>query len=88
MTSKALQKQLLNTICGNHDLACGCDDPLKHVACLIFQQAKPTNFTEQEKSLIRKCLGDADGDGAAADTLAIDGGDLEQLFAEDTENTG
>ncbi len=84
----AQQKQLLNTICGNHDLICNCDEPLKHVCLLIFEKAQPRNFTESQKKLIKKCLGEEDGDGAA-DDLGIQDGDLEQLFAEeDTTNTG
>ena len=81
----AVQKQFLNTICGNHDLICCCDEPLKHTALLIFEKAKPTNFTEQQKKLIKKCLGEEDGDGALATTdTAFDTGDLEKLFADDT----
>lgn len=88
LTSNSLQKQLLNTIVGNHDLICGCDSPLKHVACLIFQKAQPTNFTEEEKTTIKKCLGEEDGVADGTDDLALSTGDLEKLFAEDTANDG
>lgn len=80
----ALQNQLLNTICGNHDLICKCDEPLKHTALLIFEKARPTNFTEEQKKTIKKCLGEDAGDGAVDTTDHIDPGDLEKLFAEDT----
>lgn len=86
--AKALQNQYLNTICGNHDLMCSCDDPLKHTALLILQKAKP-KFTEEEKKIIRKCLGEEDGAGGQDSTaIDIDSGDLEKLFAEDTTNAG
>ncbi len=89
LTKKGLQRQLLNTIVGNHDLVCKCNEPLTHVAALIFEDAKPTNFTEKQKKIIKQCLGEDAGTTTGED-LAIDGGDLEQLFAEDddTENTG
>lgn len=84
-SKKAVQKQLLNTIVGNHDLICCCDEPLTHICGLIFEQAQPTNFTEEQKKQIRKCLGDGD---AAATPEKEDGGfgpgDLEKLFEEDT----
>lgn len=86
--AKALQDQFLNSICGNHDLMCSCDDPLKHTCLLILQKAKPT-FTDDQKKIIKKCLGEEDGDGDPATTaLDIDAGDLEKLFAEDTTNDG
>lgn len=88
MTSNASQKQLLNTIVGNHDLICGCDEPLKHVACLIFEKAQPTNFTEKEKKTIKKCLGENGGDADGTEDLGISTGDLEKLFAEDTADDG
>ncbi len=53
--AKALQSQYLNTICGNHDLMCSCDDPLKHTALLILQKAKPT-FTDEERKLLKDAL--------------------------------
>lgn len=82
---KALQNQLINSIIGNHDLLCGCDNPTTHLAALLFEKTNPTNFTEEQKKIIRKCLGD---DHTTTDIAAIeDGGfsegDLEQLFAED-----
>lgn len=88
LTKNGIHKQLLNTLCGNHDLVCYCDDPLKHLAILIFEKAKPTNFSEKEKKLIKKCLGEDVGDGAPDAAATIDAGDLERLFAEDTTTDG
>ncbi len=88
LTKNGLQGQLLNTLVGNHDLCCKCDEPLTHLAVLIFEKAKPTNFTEKEKTIIKKCLGEGDGDGTTTGD-AIDGlgdGDLEKLFAEDGDD--
>ncbi len=53
LTKNSLQKQLLNTLVGNHDLCCKCDKPLTHLAVLIFEKAKPTNFTKK-KTIIKK----------------------------------
>lgn len=90
-TKRAIHNQLLNSIVGNHDLVCSCDAPLIHITNLIFEFAKPTNFTEKEKKQIRKCLGDGDHIGETHGDAAEDGGlsagDLEKLFAED-DDTG
>lgn len=86
---KALQNQLLNSIVGNHDLICGCEDPLKHISILIFEKAKPKNFTENQKKIIKQCLGEEDADGGdQKDGEDITGEDLERLFAEDTTADG
>lgn len=85
-TKNANQKQLLNTLVGNHDLICGCEEPLTHIGCLIFEKARPTNIPPKYKKIIKKCLGEEDGDGAAltnGDDTPIDAGDLEKLFGED-----
>lgn len=86
-TKNAVQNQLLNTIVGNHDLICSCDQPMTHLACLIFEKAQPTDFTEKQKKQIRKCLGDGEtaipnGGGVEEDGGLTDG-DLERLFAEE-----
>ncbi len=88
LTKNAQQKQLLNTIVGNHDLICNCEEPLKHIGLLIFEKAKPSNFTEEEKKLIKKCLGEEEATG---DRDADDGftdGDLAALFTEEATETG
>lgn len=88
-TKNAIHNQLLNTIVGNHDLVCSCDEPLIHITNLIFQKAKPTNFSEKDKKEILKCLGDAAGDTAGKDDAPEDGftdGDLAQLFENDTDS--
>lgn len=87
---KALQKQLLNTIIGNHDLICGCNSATTHLAALIFEQASPTNFTNQQKKTIKQCLGE---DHTTTDIIdeedgGFSAGDLEQLFAEDDGDEG
>lgn len=85
-----LEKQLLNTVVGNHDLCCGCEDPLLHITNLIFKHAKPKNFTEKEKLQIKLCLGDTDTTDHTA-TDAVDGltpGDLEKLFEQEDDEEG
>lgn len=88
-TKRAVQNQLLNSIVGNHDLVCSCDAPMTHLAALIFENAQPTNFTEKQKKQIKKCLGIGEEDtathGDADDDGGISPGDLEKLFAEDTD---
>ncbi|AVN68372.1 hypothetical protein [Betatorquevirus homini13] len=88
LQNDAVHNQLLNSIVGNHDLVCSCDSPLIHITNLIFEFAKPTNFTEKKKTS-RKCLGDGDHIGETHGDAAEDGGlsagDLEKLFAEDND---
>lgn len=86
------ENNILNACCGVHDLACGCKDPLKCVATLIFFKAEPTNFNKEEKKQILKCLGMEDtaidgGDRTTADA-DIGPGDLDLLFAEDGDGEG
>lgn len=88
LTKNSQQKQLLNTIVGNHDLICGCDEPLKHLGLLIFEKAKPSNFTEQEKSIIKSCLGEENTTGGQDADDGFTDGDLAALFTEEPTETG
>lgn len=91
-STRALHNQYLNSIVNIHDLFCVCDDPFVHTTNLIFEQVKPTKFTEENKQQIKKCLGigteeDAAGPGDAVDGLT--GEELEKLFDEGPdEETG
>lgn len=87
-TKRQQENNLLNTCIQAHDLTCGCPDPLKCLACLIFYKAEPTNFTNEEKQQIRKCLGTIDGGDLGPIEDGIDAGDLDVLFAEDGEKEG
>ena len=55
----AKEKQFLNCIVNCHDLYCGCDEPLKHTASNIFKFCEPTDFNEEDKQNILKCLGNS-----------------------------
>ena len=49
---------------------------------------QPT-LLKKRKSVLKKCLGEEDGDGKDhTGKDAIDTGDLDRLFAEDTTDTG
>lgn len=81
-SKRQLGKQYLNGICGMHDLWCGCDDPLKHTATLIFEEAKPTNFSTKDQQTIKKCLGEETTATETGDQDdGFEGGDLDRLFA-------
>lgn len=83
LNSKGLEKQYLNSIVGNHDLWCSCDDPIKHTVDTIFTHAKPENFNQETKNKILKCLGEdptTTDPGPAADD-GFGPGDLDLLFA-------
>lgn len=78
------ENNILNCVCGIHDLACGCKDPLKHVMMLIIEKAEPSNFTEEEKQKIKQCLGEdhtTTGDLTTHEEDIIENGDLDALFA-------
>lgn len=71
---RALQNQWINTCCGNHDLFCGCGNPIKHLKDLLKE---------------RECLHTIDAatstETGGIDTkeeMPIDDGDLAKLFDE------
>lgn len=82
-----LELQLKNSLFHNHDLCCGCNDPSKHLIklllkdypqqqqkCLLFEDTTTTTGTD----LVPTDTGDAFD--------ALDVGDLEKLFENDTED--
>ncbi len=79
----ALEKQLINTFVGNHDLICMCDNPAYHSLQILIKQLKPELKQEEIKQL-QLCLGEETTTTAAnAEDTGIDIGDLEKLFGED-----
>lgn len=74
-SSSALEKQYVNSIFTSHDLICGCNDPADHTIYLL-KKTQP------------KCPGTTDTTQNAGEELDIDVGDLETLFAEDTDAGG
>ncbi len=87
--TKGQEKQLLNGIFTQHDLICACPSPQSHVAWLLFKHCTPTDFTEEEKQDIQKCLGTSPTNTTGGeDDAGIDEGELERLFAEDIPDDG
>ncbi len=84
-SGRQLENLHLNSICHDHDMWCSCGEPLKHTINVIFTYAGPTNFSEPEKQIIRKCLGDTtEEDGAGDPDLGgVTGEELEKLFEQD-----
>lgn len=83
----AKEKQYLNCLVNCHDLWCGCDEPLKHTASTIFKFCGPTDFNEEDKQNILKCLGNGTttttaADGGDQEDGGFGPGDLEKLFSE------
>ncbi len=72
---QGLEKQYVNTIFGNHDLFCSCEEPAKHTIFLLKQTQKP-------------CPGTTDTTEDHTKDIDFDVGDLETLFAEDTDAGG
>lgn len=71
-SSKALQKQWINTIWGTHELICGCNNAIKH----LF------DLTKEEQCLSTKETGTEPG-GIEALVDAITDKDLENVFNEE-----
>lgn len=88
--NKATKLALINSLVGNHDLVCCCQNPLLHLHNIILEQLAP-ELTPQQKQQIKQCLG-PDTTGAEEDASGDIGDlDLEKLFADDTgeeETTG
>lgn len=90
-TPKQQKTEWINFIVHVHDYQCNCDKPLEHTIYNICDQEKHLRFDKETAEFIKKCLttnGEDHGDAAATDDV-LDGGTLEELFAEDfTEETG
>lgn len=67
----------INTVVQVHNLRCGCEESLLHTVEEIFKQ---------EPSIKQKCLASGDTH-TTADDAGFGDGDLEKLFAEDTDVT-
>lgn len=82
--------QFVNTLVGNHDLYCFCNEPLQHIICSIIEQEPNLKFNKEDSQKIQKCL--TTGQDPAGDAVdALGEGDLDALFAQDTfgeEDTG
>lgn len=91
-SKRQLNLQLQNTYIAVHDLACGCNDPTKHI---LLQLTSGNIDTSLQPSTIEKirCLLTEDGGGdasnqlvaATTDDIGINEGELEELFKEDTD---
>lgn len=82
-SQRKLELQLVNNFIGAHDLVCSCNNPGFHSLLILGKQIGP-ELNQQDKQQIKQCLGS--DDTATADTADLDFGDLEKLFAEDTED--
>lgn len=89
LSPKELKLQWTNAIVHFHDIICKCDKPLEHTIYNICDQEKNLRFNKETKKIIQQCVSTEDGDGAADALDIIDGGALDDLFAEDfTEDDG
>lgn len=83
---KGGEQQLMNLIFTAHDLHCSCPDPPSHLTFLLAKNCQPQDFTPEEKSTIKKCLGFGETTDATTEDHGIEEGELEKLFAEDIED--
>lgn len=85
-TPKQLESQWINTVFGNHDLFCSCDDPITHLLIVLNRQGKAQKPEDDIKNI--KCLitGDPKDTEDVIDTFQD--GELDALFAEDSFGQG
>ena len=74
---KALKLQFTNSIVGIHDLICGCEKPLQHSRELL----------QEEENKNTTCLSTSAAVGDPTEDI-LDGGTLEDLFAEELTEEG
>lgn len=74
---KAVEQQWINGIYNSHDLFCGCNDPIQHLAAILKpkQLCLPSTSTEEDPG--------KDGGDAVED---LEPGVLETLFSEDFDD--
>lgn len=79
-SKNALENQWVNTIYNTHDLCCGCNDAIKHLAAILSRKGSqlclPSTSTAD--------AGVQATDGGEEDIL--EDGDLDRLFAEDFDD--
>lgn len=75
-SGKSLENQWVNSIYNSHDLICGCNDTIKHLASILQtkQLCLPSTSTVEDGT--QTDTGPVEEDG-------FDEGDLERLFEED-----
>lgn len=81
-SKNGLENQWLNSIYNIHDLMCGCNDCFKHLFEILKRKGNipclPSITTEDDTTK------DPNGDGAA--DAGLEDGELDRLFAEDTQD--
>lgn len=78
-SKRGLENGWLNLVYGTHDQICGCNDPINHLNHLIKKQKCPHI---EETSTTAGTSGTTETQDAGYEE-----GDLEKLFAEDTQDT-
>ncbi len=91
-SGRQLELQLCNALIATHDLACGCQDPIKHAIQLLLKFGIDSSITPQTRNQLECLLSTATGSdhttdsaGDAVDAVLADG-DLEELFKETFED--
>lgn len=81
---RAKKLKWINCIVHVHDIHCDCTSPLEHTICEILQQEPEIKFNNQERDLLKKCLGTTTEEDHGDGIDAFGDGELEALFNEDT----
>lgn len=87
-----MEIQLANSFMHNHDLGCGCRDPLLHTLVLLLENKIDSTITQETKDKIKCLLTEDTGfnltatDGGDQEEDGFKEGDLEELFKEDFDD--
>lgn len=85
-TARQLENQWMNNTYNSHDLFCRCKDPILHFIAVVNRNSsapKPEKDVQNIKCLITGTTATTHGEEEDA---GFTDGDLEKLFAEDTED--
>nr|ALN98240.1 ORF2 [Chimpanzee anellovirus] len=77
---KSLENQWINGIFHQHDLFCGCHDPITHLLTVLNRQGKAPKPESEIPNI--KCLITGEDNVPGEDVDAFGPGELEALFAD------
>lgn len=86
-SAKQQEINWMNNIFHTHDLLCGCTKPILHLLTIINKTSEAPKPESEIENI--QCLLTGKGTTTGTEDHGFDEGDLERIFAEDTqEDTG
>lgn len=84
-TFKQIQNDWKNLLVHIHDNLCKCDKPLEHTIDTCTSIPEELRLNKSTKQKLEKCLTSTEDDGPADVLDGFGDGELDALFAQDTE---